>query len=158
MYVRLVDLRKATTIAAVLLGLDLSQKSIHDQFRCLPSFTGVLIFTLAFTWVLIGKACHNHKQLARPATQHQTEEVFSYFERHERTLVPIWEPTASPEFMPVHATRGGVARLQGGPSGPGELPFIRRVHEEDWRIFQDETIPPRHPQLSTCGASLEELC
>src|SRR5437868_9202796 len=26
------------------------------------------------------------------ATQHQTEEVFSYFERHERTLVPIWEP------------------------------------------------------------------
>ena len=35
------------------------------------------------------------------ATQHQTEEVLSYFERHERTLVPVWEPRASPEFMPL---------------------------------------------------------
>jgi hypothetical protein len=35
------------------------------------------------------------------ATQHQTEEVLSYFEAHEDTLVPIWEPTASPEFMPL---------------------------------------------------------
>jgi len=35
------------------------------------------------------------------ATQHQTEEVLSYFERHELTLVPVWEPRASPEFMPL---------------------------------------------------------
>jgi hypothetical protein len=35
------------------------------------------------------------------ATQHQTDEVLSYFEAHEDTLVPIWEPTASPEFMPL---------------------------------------------------------
>ncbi|MDG7015922.1 MAG: transposase [Nitrososphaerota archaeon] len=48
-----------------------------------------------------------HKKFGRcllfldKATQHQTEEVLSYFERHERTLVPIWEPTASPEFMPL---------------------------------------------------------
>ncbi len=35
------------------------------------------------------------------ATQHQTEEVLSYFESHERTLVPIWVPKASPEFMPL---------------------------------------------------------
>jgi hypothetical protein len=35
------------------------------------------------------------------ASQHQTEEVLSYFERHERTLVPVWEPRASPEFMPL---------------------------------------------------------
>jgi len=35
------------------------------------------------------------------ATQHQTEEVLSYFERHERTLAPIWVPKASPEFMPL---------------------------------------------------------
>jgi hypothetical protein len=48
-----------------------------------------------------------HKKFGRcllfldKATQHQTEELFSYFERNERTLVPIWEPTASPEFMPL---------------------------------------------------------
>jgi hypothetical protein len=35
------------------------------------------------------------------AVQHQTEAVLSYFERHERTLVPVWEPKASPEFMPL---------------------------------------------------------
>ncbi len=35
------------------------------------------------------------------ATQHQTEEVLSYFEAHEDTLVPIWVPKASPEFMPL---------------------------------------------------------
>jgi len=35
------------------------------------------------------------------ATQHQTDEVLSYFEENEKTLVPIWEPTASPEFMPL---------------------------------------------------------
>ena len=35
------------------------------------------------------------------ALQHQTEEVLSYFERHERNLVPVWEPRASPEFMPL---------------------------------------------------------
>jgi hypothetical protein len=27
--------------------------------------------------------------------------VLSYFERHERTLVQVWEPRASPEFMPL---------------------------------------------------------
>lgn len=37
-----------------------------------------------------------HKKFGRcilfldKATQHQTEEVLRYFERHERTLVPIW--------------------------------------------------------------------
>jgi transposase len=35
------------------------------------------------------------------ATQHQTEEVLSYFEAHEDSLVPIWVPKASPEFMPL---------------------------------------------------------
>ncbi len=35
------------------------------------------------------------------AMQHQTEEVLSYFEAHEDTLVPIWVPRASPEFMPL---------------------------------------------------------
>ncbi len=35
------------------------------------------------------------------AVQHQTEEVLSYFEANEQTLVPIWIPTASPEFMPL---------------------------------------------------------
>jgi hypothetical protein len=35
------------------------------------------------------------------AAQHQTEEVLSYFESNQDALVPIWEPTASPEFMPL---------------------------------------------------------
>ena len=35
------------------------------------------------------------------ATQHQGDDVLSYFESNEETLVPIWEPTASPEFMPL---------------------------------------------------------
>lgn len=35
------------------------------------------------------------------ASQHQTEEVLSYFESHAETLVPIWVPRASPEFMPL---------------------------------------------------------
>lgn len=34
------------------------------------------------------------------ATQHQSsEEVLSYFEAREDTLLPVWIPTASPEFM-----------------------------------------------------------
>jgi hypothetical protein len=35
------------------------------------------------------------------AMQHQTEKVFSYLEAHEDTIVPIWMPRASPEFMPL---------------------------------------------------------
>jgi len=48
-----------------------------------------------------------HKRFGRcllfldKAGQHQSEEVLSYFERNEETLVPMWEPTASPEFMPL---------------------------------------------------------
>ncbi len=48
-----------------------------------------------------------HRKLGRcllfldKATQHQTEEALSYFEANEETLVPVCEPTASPEFMPL---------------------------------------------------------
>jgi len=64
------------------------------------------------------------------ATQHQTEEVFSYFERHERTLVLIWEPTASPEFMPLeeawHISKDDLLVL-GSYSSFGE--FRKRIGE-----------------------------
>lgn len=54
------------------------------------------------------------------ATQHQTEEVLSYFERNEETLVPVWEPTASPEFMPLeeawHISKDDLLVLASYPS------------------------------------------
>lgn len=57
------------------------------------------------------------------ASQHQTEEVLSYFERHERTLVPVWEPTASPEFMPLegcwHISKDDLLVLRYYSSFPG---------------------------------------
>src|ERR1700730_15437923 len=80
------------------------------------------------------------------ATQHQTEEVLSYFEAHEDTLVPIWVPRASPEFMPLeecwNVSKNDLLVLRYYSSFPD-------FKEKIGRILQDEAVPPERRQLST---------
>ena len=89
------------------------------------------------------------------ATQHQTEEVLTYFEAHEETLVPIWVPRASPEFMPLeecwNVSKNDLLVLRYYSSFPD-------FKEKIGRILQDEAVPPERRQLSTGGSSLGNLC
>jgi hypothetical protein len=98
-----------------------------------------------------------HKKFGRcllfldKATQHQTEDVLSYF---ERTLVPIWEPKASPEFMPLeecwHISKDDLLILLRATL------LLRRVQEKDRGILQDKTLQPKHHQLSDNRPTLDD--
>jgi len=70
----------------------------RQLFRQYDDFDGVTFFDYL---KLIHRKFGRCLLFLDKAAQHQTEEVLSYFEAHEDTLVPLWEPTASPEFMPL---------------------------------------------------------
>jgi len=39
--------------------------------------------------------------LDKAGQHYKDERVQTYFERHKESLIPVWQPTASPEFMPL---------------------------------------------------------
>lgn len=61
---------------------------------------------------------------------YKSEKVLGYFERHSRSLIPVWLPTASPEFMVLEEcwemSKDGLLVLNYYPSF-GE--FRRRIGE-----------------------------
>ena len=39
--------------------------------------------------------------LDKAGQHYKDKRVQTYFERHKNSLIPVWQPTASPEFMPL---------------------------------------------------------
>jgi hypothetical protein len=81
------------------------------------------------------------------ASQHyKSHRVRQYLEKHNDVLIPVWLPTASPEFMVLEES-WNISKKERS-AGTNVLSLIHKFQEENRTIFQNKTFQSGYEKLS----------